>query len=239
MDVPAKLAEIRKMMPFNEDQNLRLLWATHVTIGVDEPTALGQLKSDQEFVRAWTIQLLCEGKKISAEVLKAFERLAREDKSPVVRLYLASALQRLPADERWGIVESLYGHSEDSGDPNLPLMVWYGAEPLAERNLGRALAMAEVAKLPNILNFTVRRTAALNSAEAFAAITQTLGRAIDDRGAIAVDRIRLADEDLIRRLRVGREDRRIAGHGRGQRRKLHARPQSSSCPRHAVPSVSW
>src|SRR6266567_3506686 len=118
IDLGVKLAEFRKMMPFNEDQNLRLLWATAVTVGLDEAAGLRQMKSDQEYVRAWAIQLVCEGRKASPETLKEFTRLAREDKSPVVRLHLASALQRLPVDDRWPILENLYSHSEDAGDPN-------------------------------------------------------------------------------------------------------------------------
>src|SRR5439155_506025 len=59
-------------------------------------------------------------------------------------------------------------------------MVWYAAEPLPTRDASRALALAENAKLPNILNYTVRRTAALNTPKAFAAITETLNRASDD-----------------------------------------------------------
>jgi len=42
-------------------------------------------------------------------------------------------------------------------------MVWYAAEPLPAKDAPRALALAENAKLPNLLNFTVRRTAALNT----------------------------------------------------------------------------
>ena len=91
---------------------------------------------------------------------------AREDKSPVVRLYLASALQRLPVSDRWEILEALFAHSEDANDHNLPLMYWYAAEPLATVDAKRALQMAESTKLPNLLNFTVRRTAALGTPEA-------------------------------------------------------------------------
>ena len=45
--------------------------------------------------------------KPSAELLRKFAELARNDSSPVVRLYLASALQRLPAEQRWDILEGL------------------------------------------------------------------------------------------------------------------------------------
>src|SRR5205823_608343 len=95
-------------------------------------------------------------------------------------LYLASAMQKLAPEERWQVVEGLCAHGEDAKDHNLPLMVWYAAEPLPVVDAKRALALAAQAKLPNILDFTVRRTAALNTPEAFAAITKTLDRALDD-----------------------------------------------------------
>ncbi len=59
-------------------------------------------------------------------------------------------------------------------------MVWYAAEPLTTKDTERALKLGEAAKLPNILNFTVRRTAALNTPQAFAAITTSLLRVNDD-----------------------------------------------------------
>ena len=60
------------------------------------------LASDpNEYIRAWTIQLACEDKKPSDALLKEFARMAREDQSPIVRLYLASALQRLARWQSW------------------------------------------------------------------------------------------------------------------------------------------
>ncbi len=64
----------------------------------------------------------------------------KSDQSPVVRLYLASALQRMPLAERWDILKGLVRHSRDDEDHNLPLMYWYAAEPLAEADPERALA---------------------------------------------------------------------------------------------------
>src|SRR6266567_4658839 len=161
-------------------RKLHVLWATEVTGGLAETNGISFLKHPDEYVRAWTVQLLCEDKKVSAGILKEFARLAREDESPVVRLYLASALQRLPVEDRWQVLENLEAHSEDANDQNLPLMVWYAAEPMPAKDVSRALALAEKAKLPNLLNFMVRRAAALNTAEAFAAITAVLARAPDD-----------------------------------------------------------
>ncbi len=170
----------RKAMSYSQEQELRFLWAVHTTSGLSESDALKKLRrTDYEYLRAWTIQLFSEKGNFPPAMLEEFARMAREDKSPVVRLYLASALQRLPIEQRWEVLEGLYSHSEDAGDPNLPLMVWYAAEPLATVDANRALIMAEKAKLPNILNFTVRRTAALGTPEAMAQIVESLKRVSD------------------------------------------------------------
>lgn len=163
---------------------VRLLWDLHVTAGINDEDGLKLLGNKFEYVRAWTIQLLCEDKNVSPEILKEFNRLAREDKSPVVRLYLASALQRLPLENRWEILESLYAHPEDVTDHNLPLMIWYAAEPLATVDTKRALQMAEATQLPNILNFTVRRTAAIGTAGAMGEIVDLLVAASQQSAAI-------------------------------------------------------
>ena len=87
---------------------------------------------------AWAIQLLCEsGRPVGLTRGARFAELAKSDPSPVVRLYLAAALQRLPAGRRWAIARGLAGHAEDAADANLPLMIWYGIEPLVPADPGR------------------------------------------------------------------------------------------------------
>jgi hypothetical protein len=44
------------------------------------------------------------GWKLEEKFLKQFANMARQDPSPVVRLYLASAIQRLPFSQRWSKV---------------------------------------------------------------------------------------------------------------------------------------
>ena len=166
---------------------LRYLWALAVVDGATKTQdALKLLRSvseesSDEYIRAWLIQWLCEDPHPSPEMMGLFARLAREDKSPVVRLYLASALQRLPAEDRWDVLAGLYSHAEDATDHNLPLMAWYAAEPLAVNDCERALTMAASARLPNILEFTARRTAVLGTDKAFAAIFKSLLSIRDDR----------------------------------------------------------
>jgi len=144
----------------SEPTQLHLMWAAHCLGQANEMFLSKQMQSDQEYVRAWAIQLALEDKKVEPETLALMEKLAQDDKSPVVRLYLASALQRMPIEQRWTIAQRLAQHSEDAKDHNLPLMVWYGVEPLVAADADRALAMFVPAKLEKVAHFVVRRAAA-------------------------------------------------------------------------------
>jgi hypothetical protein len=120
-------------------RRLRALWALHVTGGLDPAARRELLGHPDEDVRAWTIQLALEGRTIDPATSSALAHLATSDPSPVVRLYLAAGIRRLPARERVAVVEGLVGHPEDAADPNLPLVTWYAAEELAEEDLPAAL----------------------------------------------------------------------------------------------------
>ena len=83
---------------------LRILLAQAAVGGLSDGTEIERRLSDPEAViRAWTIQLATEQGRPSARIRSRFAELARTDPSPVVRLYLASALQRLPLGNRWDI----------------------------------------------------------------------------------------------------------------------------------------
>ncbi len=61
-------------------------------------------------------------------------------------------------------------------------MYWYAAEPLAAADPARALKLAQAAKVPKILPFTVRRVAAIGTPEALATLVEALGEA--DQSAV-------------------------------------------------------
>jgi hypothetical protein len=80
-------------------------------------------------------------------------QLAGSDPSPTVRLYLASAIQRLSPQTAWALIEALALHSEDAGDRNLPLLLW---QSLAERmpgNVARAFKLADTTKIPVLADY--------------------------------------------------------------------------------------
>jgi putative membrane-bound dehydrogenase-like protein len=158
---------------------LRALWALFAIGELTAERALKAADDAGEYVRAWAVQLALEEGKSSPELLKKLADMAREDKSPVVRLYVASALQRLPLGQRWDILEALIAHGEDAADPNLPLMAWYAAEPLGGEDPARALALAGRSKLPGLLGFMVRRVGSSGEPEEVRLVIDTLGKATD------------------------------------------------------------
>jgi putative membrane-bound dehydrogenase-like protein len=178
---PKVHARLKTMLRASPDvtRKLRAMWALHATAGLREPDLLELLGHDSEYVRSWAVALLAEDKQPSEEALRGFARLAREDPSPLVRLYLASALQRVPAAKRWDVVAALVAHGEDAGDHNQPLMVWYAAEPLAELDMARALTLSLESKLPRLFSFTVQRIASIRTQDALRVLTERLGRTED------------------------------------------------------------
>ncbi|MCP4788151.1 MAG: c-type cytochrome [Fuerstiella sp.] len=161
-------------------RQLRMLWALHVTEGLNPATLIGHLNDESEHVRAWAVQLLMESQlrgsaaapvvisdiatigQPSVEARDRFREMATSDPSPLVRLSLASMLQRLRLDQRWGIVQSLVRHAEDAHDPNLPLMNWYALEPLVEEDMARFVTTAMYCEMPIVRQHIARRLCELN-----------------------------------------------------------------------------
>jgi putative membrane-bound dehydrogenase-like protein len=172
------LALLRQKTRGNTAIALRALLSQHAVGGLRDPVAIGQALADPDpIIRAWTIQLATEQGPPPGPILAKFTELARTDPSPMVRLYLASALQRLPLEKRWDTLTALVGHAEDASDHNLPLMYWYAAEPLAAADAPRAAALAMSSSIPRLQEFMARRVAALGTPESLALLVGELGRA--------------------------------------------------------------
>ncbi|MGB2717713.1 MAG: PVC-type heme-binding CxxCH protein [Vicinamibacterales bacterium] len=142
----------------NGDWRLRAMWALHVTGGWNEATLVPALADSDEHIRAWAIQLLLEDRSPSPAAIGQFTEMARSDKSAIVRLYLASALQRMDDTARGAIAGELMAHGEDANDPNIPRMLWFGVEPLVKTNPALALERAARGNIPAIARFTARRS---------------------------------------------------------------------------------
>ena len=152
------------------EKRLRFLWALHAVDGLT-PERVSELLGDaDEYVRAWTIQLAIdqvEGKRLGGTsktlplALQAtLDALAEFETSLVVRLYLASAMQRMEIQARRKIATALMSQAENADDHNLPLMIWYGYEPFVGEFPGEALAdIQQFNAIPLLADFTYRRLA--------------------------------------------------------------------------------
>ncbi len=158
----------------NPDHRLRAMWTLHVTNGLTTDQLQTALTDPDEYVRAWAVQLLCEDKNPPATALTTFTGLARTDPSPVVRLYLASALQRISPAAAWPIAEALSRHAVDATDHNLPLMIWFGLEPLVKASPARALDLAAQTDIPLLAQYVARR---LVDADATQTVVAAVGKA--------------------------------------------------------------
>lgn len=152
-------------------KRLRALWALHVTDGLSTDRLHALLDHDDAYVRGWSIQLLCDQSSIhsfqtaattekpvvSRETHRKFVEMASHDSSPIVRLYLASALGRLAFADRWAILEGLVSHAEDVEDNNLPRMYWFALEPMVPKHTDKALTLAVSGKIPKLQEFVARR----------------------------------------------------------------------------------
>ena len=132
---------------------------------------------------AWSILLLAEDDRSSRPGLEGFfQKVAAERRSSIVRLGIAAAIQKLPLDARWNILEALTSHPEDAADHNLPLMYWYAMEPLAEVDPARALALAMTAgeNIPILKEYMIRRIGAGDPEKSLALLVDGLKNAKDD-----------------------------------------------------------
>jgi len=156
----------------------RTMWALHNIAALPPKELLKALDDRDQHVRAWAIQFLCEDHSPSPGVLDRFVELARSDRSPVVRLYLAAALQRIDVASRWATAAELVRHGEDADDHNIPKMIWFGIEPAVPHYPARAVELAITSQIPLVTRFIARRLA---DADQLEPVVQSLGKAFESR----------------------------------------------------------
>ncbi|MEO7298201.1 MAG: PVC-type heme-binding CxxCH protein [Verrucomicrobiota bacterium] len=154
---------------------LRALWSLYAIGGTDEKFLRAALSHPNEHVRTWAVRLLSDQWPLdtavslrpanriegspSPAIAKKFIELAKSDSSALVRLALASALQRLPFSERAELAAPLLSHAEDAGDHNLPFMIWYGLIPLGDSSPESLVSLAADCRIPLVRKFIARRLA--------------------------------------------------------------------------------
>ncbi len=175
-DLGAATARLRVLFQHEADVTLKLraLWTLFVIGAADENFLRAQLRAKDESIRTWAIRLLTDEwaldtgmsqrpvhpqRRPGADLPGAFAQMAKSDSSGLVRLALASTLQRLPVAQRPPLAAALMSHREDAADHNLPLMIWYGLIPVAEADLAGLAELAGKCELPLTRRLMARRLA--------------------------------------------------------------------------------
>ena len=133
------------------DRRLRALWSLHVIGQIDESLVRELLSDESEYVRAWTVQLAAES--MSPEkVATPLVQLSQQDPSLLVCRYLASAIQRFPADLGWSIASALAARNDIEADRELVLLLWYGIASRSD-DQDQLLRLADQTQVPILRDF--------------------------------------------------------------------------------------
>ncbi len=166
---------------------LRAFWSLYTIGRLDEAFLRAQLRHPDEHVRTWAVRLLtdtwpldtvmsqrpaCSPVRADPDRLTSqpsavavdpatdgLVHLAKADTSGLVRLALASTLQRLPVSQRVEMAAALMSRKEDANDHNLPLLIWYGLIPVADADPAALAILAAKSELPLTRKFIARRLA--------------------------------------------------------------------------------
>src|SRR4030095_12914912 len=114
-------------------------------------------------------------------LLDVFNRQAQQETDSRARLHLASNLARIIPEKRVRAIQALSSREEDANDHNIPLMLWYAINPIADTQPAHLATILESCKIPTLRRLIVRR----------------LASAIDNDPKSLTDAIRLsADKDI-------------------------------------------
>ncbi len=172
--------------------------------GAAAPGSADAAAAADEHVRTWAVRLLTESWPLDAALgpvpqdgatrdhvaraaealLPRLEHVAATDPSGLVRLALASTLQRLPVAVRPRLAAALVARSDDAADHNLPLLVWHGLIPVAETAPEALGDVAAACVWPSTRRLIARRLAE-RIGEAPAAIERVLGDAAGTRRSMS------------------------------------------------------
>jgi putative membrane-bound dehydrogenase-like protein len=140
-------------------RKLRSLWCLYGMEALDENRLIALSRHEEEHVRVWAIQLLVDQGAPNNKIIDRLTTMAQKESSGLVRLYLASALRKLPWTKRWPLAHALAQSEDLAEDSVFPLLLWYGIEPAVAEQSASAIPFLSKCKIPKVRQFIARRLA--------------------------------------------------------------------------------
>lgn len=113
---------------------LEAFWAIHLVEALSDELTLEALRHSDPFVRMWAVRLSGDKEEASVGIYKQLIALALKESNPEVRSQLAATAKRLPAAVAISIVKNLLRGQRDTGDPDIPLQIWWALESKIDSN---------------------------------------------------------------------------------------------------------
>ncbi len=164
-----------------------------------------------EYGRAWAIRLFMDNVEWLDKSGGFISHIARTERSPLVRMHLASVCQRMNSVSllqklsRYHTAVQLTYHAEDTNDPFLPLMYWHAIEPIVPKS-GKLTSELSYQKVPMVHQFVARRVTEeyVKGSDGEMELFETLISGIGDRAKPPYCR------DVLRGIQEGLSGRRQA-----------------------------
>ncbi len=122
---------------------LEALWVLGQSGRLTENLALHTLRHPAPMVRAWTIRLLGDKRRLSPALMAAVVELAANEADPEVRCQVLSTARRLEAVDALLLTKTITGRSGDETDPFIPLLAWFVIESHCARDRAAVLSLFE------------------------------------------------------------------------------------------------
>ncbi|HVJ86986.1 MAG TPA: PVC-type heme-binding CxxCH protein [Caulifigura sp.] len=172
-DLSSSIAALKRTLNGKADHQsqLKALWSLWSLGALNVPLDFANLQtsSNHESVRTWAIRLQVDDllldtvagqRRVAAKEFDVMGpiQIAASDRSGLVRLAVASALQRIPVADRVQIAAMLSTDAKLADDHNMPLLIWYGVSTVAEMDPNR-LADLTSCEVPLLRRFVARALA--------------------------------------------------------------------------------
>ena len=152
---------LRKMAAGEEESNsqrINAMWALVCFFRPDKDMLFKSLDQSDEHVRAAAVRMMTHRRLSFGSVANTIVTLAN-DPSPLVRLYVASVINRLPTSHSFEAARRLVAFETDMQDRVQPKLIWHRIEPFIAGDFEQSMTLFNASKSQQLRLNIVRRLA--------------------------------------------------------------------------------